>query len=169
MAAQQAPSERFATGAVFDISRQYHTEFEEAVRSADPLSLLKYFAGAYDLFCEHPDVVGMPVPVDKDKEDTDYHKWFTYILQLETGEYVALCYMPIENDELEASIIGIVLSEKGDGYYYCMLNKDENEYSPVYRNKGVPGITSIGGVKGSGTLLMYRILSCIQNDFGAKK
>ena len=38
---QQAPSERFATGAVFDISRQYHTEFEEAVRSGDALSLLK--------------------------------------------------------------------------------------------------------------------------------
>lgn len=166
--ADQAPSERYATGIVFDLTRLYHEEFEAAVRSSDAITLWKFFAGAYMLFCEHPDVTGLPIPVNMEKEDTDYRQWNTDIFPLESGDFAALCYMPITNNELEARMIGIILSKSGDGYYYCMLKKDENEASTVYRNRAMHGITVAGEVKGRGFELMHAFLNCIQEDFSAK-
>ncbi len=56
--AQQTPSERFASGAVFDISRIYRGQFEEIVLSSDALELWKFFASAYLVYCENPEIVG---------------------------------------------------------------------------------------------------------------
>lgn len=165
---EQAPSERYATGVVFDLSRLYHDEFEKAVRSSNALSLWQFFAGAYNLFCEHPEISGLPIPVNMENEDTDYRQWNADIFPLESGDYAALCYMPISNDELDARIIGIILSEGGDGYYYCMLKKDENETSTVFRNRPMQGITVAGEVKGRGFDLMQAFLNCIQEDFSTK-
>ena len=103
-----------------------------------------------------------------EKEDTDYRQWNTDIFPLESGDFAALCYMPVSNNELEARIIGIILSEGGDGYYYCMLKKDENETSTVFRNRSIQGITVAGEVKGRGFDLMHAFLNCIQEDFSAK-
>ena len=166
--ADQAPSERYVTGTVFDLTQMFHDEFEEAVRSSNAISLWQFFAGAYKLFCEHPEVSGIPIPVNMEKEDTDYRQWNTDIFPLESGDFAALCYMPVSNNELEARIIGIILSEGGDGYYYCMLKKDENETSTVFRNRSMRGITVAGEVKGRGFDLMHAFLNCIQEDFSAK-
>ncbi len=110
----------------------------------------------------------LSIPVDMEKEDTDYQEWNADIFQLENGDNVALCYIPIQNDELSARIIGIILNENGDGYYYCMLNKDENEPSAVFRNGGFSGLSLAGEVKGSVFELMNDFLNCIQEDFVSK-
>ena len=36
--ADQAPSERYVTGTVFDLTQMFHDEFEEAVRSSNAIS-----------------------------------------------------------------------------------------------------------------------------------
>jgi hypothetical protein len=73
--------------------------------------------------------------------------------------------MPIQNDILVARVVGIIFSSKGDGYYYCMLNKDENVPATVNRNKAMLGVEKIGEVKGVGFELMHNFLECISKDF----
>ena len=77
-------------------------------------------------------------------------------------------FMPIKSDALAARIAGIIFSDKGDGYYYCMLKKDENSNSDVFRNKAEQGIGKIGEVSGTGFELMHSFLDCIKNNYYAE-
>ena len=62
-------------------------------------------------------------------------------------------------------MIGIILSDSGDGYYYCMLSKDKEASSAVKRNKAMFGVSQVGEVKGRGFELMENFLTCIKEDF----
>ncbi len=83
----------------------------------------------------------------------------------ENGDYAALLFMPIDNDIYAARIAGIIFSDSGDGYYYCMVNKDSETTSIVKRNLAMVGIKDIGEVKGFGFSLMKGFLGCIKTDF----
>ena len=162
---EQPPSEPFASGSIFDITRLAHDEFVQLVQSNDAGLLHDFFANAYLSFCHNPQIVGFtPTMVKLQKDDTDVCQWNTSILTLSTGEAVALCYMPIQHDTLAARIVGIVIGKDGDRYYYCMLQKDEDAVSNVMRNKAILGIATIGTVSGRGFELMGRFLDCIEQD-----
>lgn len=163
---QSSPSDQFASGAVFDISRQQREAYEQAVCTNDALSLLKLFTNAYFLFLCNPEVVGFtPDMVNKNQNDTDPNTWNTDIFSLNEEDRAALLFMPAQSNVLRARIIGIIFSRKGDGYYYCMLNKDEKTPSDVIRNKAIYGLDKIGEVKGLGLELMNSFLNCIKADF----
>lgn len=162
---EKSPSELFASGAVFDITRQNHDEFADVVNSLDAHSLLEFFTKAYITFCNQPQIVGFSsAMVDVEKNDTDYRMWNTDIVDLSSGGKIALCYMPIDCETHTARIIGIVLDENGDEYYYCMLDKDENAFSDVVQNKAMLGIQKIGEIKGRGFELMNNFIECIDNN-----
>ena len=164
--AQKSPSEQFVSGSVFDISRRYREEFMQAVRAEDALTLLILFANAYALFMDHPEVVFIsPAMISKDNNDTDPAEWNADIFPLPSGDYAALLFMPVQDETLSARIVGIIFSDRGDGYYYCMLNKDQDVSSRVYRNRALQGIVPVGQVKGLGFDLMNDFLACIQKDF----
>ena len=94
--------------------------------SNDVFSLLNLFASAYSLFLENPQVVGfIPEIVNKDNNDTNPNMWNVDIFKLQNDDYAALLLMPIQHDIFTAGIVGIVFGDNCDGYYYCMLNKDE--------------------------------------------
>ena len=97
--------------------------------------------------------------VNADKNDTDPRGWNTDIFDLQSGDVVALCYMPIIDQTFDARIIGVVLGQKGDGYYYCNLNKDNRIGSDVMRNKAILGIEKAGEVNGRGFELMKAFLN----------
>ncbi|MBE7018869.1 MAG: hypothetical protein E7413_03200 [Ruminococcaceae bacterium] len=161
---QKTPSEHFVSGAVFDITRQNHDLFTNIVNSSDAGALMNFFANAYVTFINQPQIVGFtPSIVDKSRNDTNPGMWNADIMKLSSGEKIALCFMPVNNDVYEARIIGIVLGNDGDRYYYCMLNKDENTLSDVIQNKAMLGIEKIGFVKGRGFELMNNFIECINN------
>ena len=163
---QQSPSGLFASGAIFDISRQGRDAFIEALSSNDVFSLLNLFASAYSLFLENPQVVGfIPEMVNKDNNDTNPNMWNADIFKLQNDDYAALLFMPIQHDIFMARIVGIVFGNNCDGYYYCMLNKDEERLSDVIRNKAMEGVEKIGEVKGTGFELMYSFLNFIKEDY----
>lgn len=171
---KKAPSELFVSGAVFDISRRGRDSFLQAVRELDAVKLHNIFINAYLLYINHPEVAGFnSTIVNKNNEDTDPRTWNADVFRLETGDYAALLFMPINNPSFSARIIGIIfnVSDPGngihDGYYYCMLNKDETTLSPVYRNKAMTmqGIQKTGEVKGIGFELMNDFLNCITSDY----
>ncbi len=163
---QKAPSEHYASGSVFDISRQNRDMFLQTLQSTDCGSLLMLFVKAYFLFCNHPEVVGFtPDMVNTDNNDTDPRSWNADIFVLPDGDYAALLFMPIQHNTLMARIVGIVFSDNGDGYYYCMLNKDNKLFSEVFRNKAMFGIEKVGEVKGVGFELMHDFLDCIKHDY----
>ena len=167
--AQQSPSVQFASGSVFDIARQQRQILEQIIQSNNAMSLLQWFVRAYDLFCDNPSVVGFtPGMVNKSNNDVKINEINADIIPLQNGDAAALCYMPVISDEHEARIIGIVLSGKGDGYYYCMLDKEASTYSDVIRNKAIHGIEKIGEVNGRGFELMNHFMTCIQADFYSK-
>lgn len=160
------PSDAFASGAVFDISRQNRELFLEVLQSGDASLLRQLFEEAYALFKESPEVVGYTAEmIYEEKEDTNPQQCNADFFELSEGEYAALLYMPIENDELEARIAGIIFSETEDGYYYCMLSKDEETSSEVLRNMGWSGVRTAGNVEGRGFELMDSFLECITTDF----
>ncbi len=162
---QKAPSEHFASGAVFDIIRQNHEQFADVVNSNDALVLRNFFANAYITFCNQPQVVGFtPAIVDIRRNDTNPKTWNADIVMISEREKIALCFMPVNNSVFAARIIGIVVSDAGDRYYYCMLNKDENILSDVIRNKAMFGIEKIGSVKGLGFELMNSFVDCIRKS-----
>ena len=161
---QKAPSEHFASGAVFDITRQNHNLFEQIVNSSNAGALMDFFVNAYVTFINQPQIVGFTQSiVDKNRNDTNPGMWNTDIMTLSSGEKIALCFMPVNSDVYEARIIGIVLGNGGDRYYYCMLSKDENILSDVIQNKAMLGIEKIGSVKGRGFELMNNFIECINN------
>lgn len=160
---QKTPSEHFASGAIFDITRQNHDDFERIVRSNNPMELHNFFTKAYMLFCNNPQVVGFASEmVDINKNDTNPGMWNADTFTLASGEAIALCYMPIEHETLEARIIGIVITSEGDRYYYCMLNKDTDTFSDVIQNKAMLGVEKVGEVKGNGFELMSSFLNVIK-------
>ena len=162
---QKTPSEHFASGAVFDITRQNHDRFAQIVNSNDAIFLNNFFANAYVAFCDQPQIVGFTSSmVDVRQNDTNPGTWNADIVNISSGEKVALCFMPINNAKYSARIIGIVLGNSGDRYYYCMLNKDDNMFSDVIQNKAMFGIEKIGSVKGSGFELMNSFVECIKNN-----
>ena len=165
----QTLSERFVSGAVFDSSRLARSNYIEAMQSKDPLAVLTLFINSYRLFIDHPEILGIPPEtLNKDNIDTEPGMWNADIFSLRDGDYAALLFMPIKSDVLSARIAGIIFSDKGDGYYYCMLKKDENSNSDVFRNKAEQGIGKIGEVSGTGFELMHSFLDCIKNNYYAE-
>lgn len=162
---QKTPSEHFASGSIFDIIRKSHSQFSQIVNTFDIASLKDFFVSAYVTFINHPQIVGFaPSMVDKNKNDTDPRTWNVDIMKLSSGERAALCFMPVNNDVYEARIVGIVLGNEVDKYYYCMLNKDENMQSDVIQNKALFGIEKIGSVKGRGFELINSFIKCIESS-----
>lgn len=164
--AQRSPSEQFASGAVFDILRKEREIFEHVARANNALTLQKLFADAYSLFLNNPEVVGLSHNmVNKNNNDTDTWTWNADIFSLNEEDHAILLFMPVQDTAFTARIVGIILSRKGDGYYYCMLNKDEKIPSDVNRNKAMSGIEKIGEVKGLGFELMNSFLNCMKDNF----
>ena len=162
---QNPPSEHFASGAVFDLVRQNHDMFENIVHIRNVSSLQLFFVKAYTLFCNQPQVVGFTsAMVDQSKNDTDPRMWNADIIQVASGEVIALCFMPIQHETLLARIVGIVLSDKGDQYYYCMLNKNTATFSDVIHNKAIQGIEKVGEVRGTGYELMNDFVNVINSN-----
>lgn len=161
-------SEQFVSGAVFDISRNNRDVFLSVVQSGNALSLCQLFAQSYALFLEHPECVGFtPQMIRKDTDDTDIREWNADVFDLSNGNYMALLYMPVQNDTYSARIVGIIFGEETDGYYYCMLNKDEQVLSDVNKNNGLLGIKKVGSVQGAGFELMRCFFQTIFKDFSA--
>lgn len=164
--AQRAPSEHFASGAVFDISRQSRDIFWDVLRSNNAMALNQLFAKAYMMFLQHPEYVGFTSQmVNQNANDTNPAEWNADIFKLSSGTYAALLFMPVRNNSIAARIVGIIFGDNGDGYYYCMLNRNESIPSSVYRNKAMLGISNIGEVKGLGFELMNSFLSIIKSDY----
>lgn len=164
--AQRTPSEHFASGAVFDISRQNREFFLEVLRSNNAMALKQLFAKSYMQFLQHPECVGFTSQmVNQNANDTNPAEWNADIFNLSNGTYAALLFMPVRNNSIAARIVGIIFGDKGDGYYYCMLNRNEKMPSSVYRNKAMLGISNIGEVKGLGFELMNSFLSIIKSDY----
>ena len=164
---QETPSEQFVSGALFDLSRSARKYFIEAIHSeSDAMELLKLIMNLYEMFLDQPQLVELaPFMVDRNKNDTNPLTWNTSVFELGNGDFAALLYMPIENDILAARIAGIIFSDGGDGYYYCMLNKDSETASVVKRNMALFMTEDIGEVKGFGFSLMNGFLDCIKADF----
>ena len=167
---QRSPSESFASGAVFDIVRQQHSTFETIVRSGDVLALREWFLTAYNQFCSNPAMVGFaPNMVNMNNNDLKIREVNSDVFRLLDGDAAALCFMPVQDDKIAARIIGVIIRGRGDGYYYCMLSKDETAFSDVVRNKALQGVETVGKVYGRGFELMDRFLDCIKNDFYSAK
>ena len=165
--AQRSPSQHFAQGSVFDIVRQQHSAFEQIVRKYDVTSVHRFFINAYLSFCSNPDAAGFirADALNTDRNDTDPRTWNTDIFDLQDGDVAALCFMPINDPNVEARLIGVVLGQRGDGYYYCNLNKSNDIPSDVMRNKALLGIEKAGEVSGRGFALMNAFLDCIRNNY----
>ena len=170
----RAPSEIFASGAVFDISRLQRDRLLYIVHSMDTIALHLWFFQAYTILMTQPEVINVPRSfVNKEIEDInpkDFLKdWVTAIYNTPHGERIAYCYISIRNEIYTARMIGIVLHEDKDkdAYYYCMVKKDEEEQSEVKRNLAVHGLGTkkVGEIKGKGFELEDRFLNCIQLDY----
>jgi hypothetical protein len=166
---QRSPSQHFAQGSVFDMVRNVHSIFETIVRKKDVSLVHIFFTNAYLAFCEHPENAGFfnPNALNVDRNDTNPQTWNTDIIGLKGDDVVALCFMPVQDQTIEARIIGIVIGEKGDGYYYCNLKKDKSASSDVMRNKAQFGIKKAGEVQGRGFELMEAFTDCISNNYYA--
>lgn len=163
---QKSPSDHFASGAVFDICRQQRDAFYTSARSNDAVSLLRLFVNSYSLFLDNPQVVGfMPDMVNRNNNDTNPATWNANVINLQPGDYAVLLFMPIQDNTLAARIVGIVFGNKGDGYYYCMLNKGEENASDVIRNNGMFGLVTVGTARGLGLDLMNSFLNCVDQDY----
>lgn len=164
--ANESPSKRFASGAVFDIVRQNRMTFLQSIQAKDVLSLKMLFVNSYMSFLANPEIVGLsPNMMNNAASDTDPQTWNVDIVRLPNGNDAALLFIPIQNDEIEARIVGIVFDDNEDGYYYCMLNKDESKASIVYRNCAWQGIRQIKEINGRGFELMNKFADCISIDF----
>ena len=167
--AQQSPSQHFAQGSVFDIVRQQHSAFEKIVRARDVMSVHRFFINAYLSFCSDPAAAGFvsAKALNTDKSDTDPRRWNTDVFGLRGDDVAALCYLPISDPDFDARIIGVVLGQNGDGYYYCNLSKSTAVSSDVMRNKALLGIEKAGEVNGRGFELMNAFLNCIRSNYYA--
>lgn len=166
---QRSPSDLFASGTVFDISKFVRPDYLEALRSNNVMDLKQIFVKSFMLLMQHPEQVGlMPQMVNRNAIDTNPAEWNADILDLSNGAYAALLFMPVRNSNISARIVGIIFSDRGDGYYYCMLNNNAEMASTVYRNNAMMGIKKVGEVKGLGFELMNNFIDCIKSDYYAK-
>lgn len=168
--AQQSPSEMFARGAVFDYTRAHYDQFKSIVRANDALALWRFFMAAYGTYCNNPGSLGLtPAMVNPRNNDTNPANWNADTFTFPDGCAMGLCFMPIDNDKLEARIIGIVVNDNysRDGYYYCMLDKDKDLPSEVRRNNMMLGSEKVGEVKGRGFDLMDAFRDLIKENYTA--
>jgi len=164
--AQESPSRHFASGAVFDLVRQNRDSLEQLVRRGNLSAVQMFFIQGYTTYLRNPREIGaIPDMVNPARNDTNPVEWNFSVMSLMGDDRVVLCFMPIQNDNLSARIFGIVLSDREDGYYYCMLQKGENVFSDVARNKALAGVETIGAVKGRGFELINSFVDCIKKDF----
>lgn len=164
----KSPSEIFASGAIFDFSKTSRVSFVSAIQSENPTQLLYLFIQAYHLFLENPECAGLSASmINVNNNDTNVNSWCADTFSLASKDKAALLFMPItiNNNNLLARVVGIIFSDRGDGYYYCMLNKDHAMPSSVFCNKGIHGIEQIGEVNGLGFELMHSFFDCISKDF----
>ncbi len=164
--AKESPSKHFASGTIFDITRMNHDVIEKCVRMNYPKGIYKLFTQSYQTYLSNPAAFGaIPQVVDGSRNDTDPTKWNIDIIQMANNDRAVLCFMPIRDEKLSARIVGIAVSDHGDAYYYCMLNKDETVESEVIRNKAMNGVERVGSVKGLGFKLMQDFIDCMKKDF----
>ena len=164
--AQRSPSDIFVSGTVFDISRSLRDMFLEALRSNNAFKLLNLFQQCYAFFLDHPEQAGaFPGTVNKGLNDTNPAVWNADIIPLLNGDLAALLFIPVQDGSIDARIVGIVFSDRGDGYYYCMLPKGESGAADVVRNKAIMGIETVGIVSRRGFELMDRFIACIRKNF----
>ena len=163
------PSYYYAGGAVFDFVRIVHDEYEEVVRSSDLQKLQTlsiFYYNSYNLLLDEPEMVcSLPGLIDPEKNDTDATQWNVDVISMDGDDRASLCYMPVDSDLYEARVFGIVLGNKGDRYYFSMINKDENAASEVYRNKGYEGVEKIGEATGRGFDLMDSFMAVVNDDY----
>ena len=163
------PSYYYAGGAVFDFVRIVHDEYEEAVRSSDLQklqTLSMFYYNSYNLLLDEPELMcSFPGLIDPEKNDTDATQWNVDVIPMDGDDRASLCYMPVDSDLYEARVFGIVLGNKGDRYYFSMIDKDENAASEVYRNKGYEGVEKIGEVTGRGFDLMDSFMTVVNDDY----
>ena len=163
------PSYYYAGGAVFDFVRIVHDEYEEVVRSSDLQKLQTlsiFYYNSYNLLLDEPEMVcSLPGLIDPEKNDTDATQWNVDVIPMDGDDMASLCFMPVDSDLYEARVFGIVLGSKGDGYYFSMINKDENAASEVYRNKGYEGVEKIGEATGRGFDLMDSFMAVVNDDY----
>ena len=164
---QETPSEQFVSGSLFDISRSARKYFIKAIHSESyVMEIHNLLINLYEMFLDNPQLVELaPSMVDRNKNDTNPLNWNTSVFNLGNGDFAVLLYIPVENDILAARIAGIIFSDCGDGYYYCMLNKDSETASVVKRNMALFMAEDVGEVKGFGFSLMNGFLDCIKADF----
>ncbi|MCR5339064.1 MAG: SseB family protein [Lachnospiraceae bacterium] len=152
-------SEQFAAGSMFDFCKKWRESFMRALMTNDVYALSDLFRRAYALYLDDPGKVGLSyVRIKKENDDTDPENWNVNIECIQGTDFVVMLYMPVNSDEIRARLSGIIFGEKGDGYYFVMLDKDEENFSDMYRNNGLSGITKTHRVRGSGEDLIQRFL-----------
>lgn len=164
--AKQPPSELFVAGPVFDLVLKQHESFEKCVRDNDVLKLHSLLTSTYLTFLTNPEIIGIPSSmINVENDDTNINMWNADIFLFEDGTAIAQGFIPVESDKLIGRIVGIIFSEHGNGFYYCMVNKDTP--STVMRNRALYGARKAGEVKGLGIDLMEAFLNCIKQDYAS--
>ena len=158
-------SEAYASAGVFELSRQYRDLFRKALQANDDRKLFDLFRATYALFIDQPETAGLTETMfNKKSEDTDPLKWEVNCASMPDGAGIALCCMPVKSKTLSARLIGIVISDSGDRYYSCMLNRDRNTSSEIRRSMGSLPAEKAGTISGTDPEPMGSFLHCIQED-----
>ncbi len=157
-------SEVYASRAVFDLSHLYRDHFMKALRTSDSRKLSELFRATYTLFLDQPEVVGITHEmINRKNEDTDPVKWEVRCAAMPDGTPAALCCIPVQSKTVFARLTGIVFSDSGDEYYFCMMGKDEKTPSEVMRNNGTMPVKT-GEIRGTDPEIMDRFLECIRGQ-----
>ena len=155
-------SEVFASGAVFELSRQYRDHFLKALQSSDDRKLFELFRATFTLFMDQPESAGIQeTAFNKKNEDTDPLTWIVSSSSAPDGA-VALCRMPVKSKTLSERLAGIVFRDAGDRYYYCMLNKDRNMPSEILRYEGSVPPVQAGVISGDDPEAADTFLRCVR-------
>lgn len=158
-------SKVYASGVVFELSRQYRDHFLKALQASDTGKVSELFRATYALFIDQPETVGLNAAMfNKKSEDTDPKKWEASCSSMPDGSPVALCCMPVRDAALKARLVGIVFSDSGDRYYSCMLNRDTGKPSEVVRNMGKIPHEKAGIISGNDPDPVNCFLNCIRED-----
>ena len=156
-------SEAFASGALFELSGQYRDHFLKALQASDNQKLFDLFRATFTLFIDQPETAGLTEAMfNKKSEDTDPMKWNVSCSAAADGGSIALCRMPVKSKTLSARLVGIVFSDSGDRYYYCMLNKDAGTPSEIMRRTGKQPPEKAGEITGAEADSMDAFLACVK-------
>lgn len=154
-------SEVYASDAVFELSRLYRDHFLKALQASDDRKLFDLFRATFSLFLDQPELVGFTeAMINKRNEDTDPTKWNVSCSSTPGGDSIALCCMPIQNKALSARLVGIIFSDSGDRYYFCMLNKGGTVPSEIKQKDGSP--VKVGIIEGADPEPANHFLNCIR-------